>query len=152
MITEEWARNVPIRVERIILEACQKGEIDLNPLFRALDEMCGYDPPTQEHARALAPFLGHFRVPELQYLMNRAMRLLEQEAERGVYWAKEKIKTGLKKASQPDTDPEEREITIADIRECSTYERSGILWAAVVLQALVWAIAPPSQDSNWICK
>ena len=151
MRTEEWLRNRPVRAEKKIVEAQQRGGLHLGVIFDALQEFSDNNPPTQENARLLASVLGQPHIDELRDLLYEATRALIQESESAVYHAERAIEDWLQEANDSNRSVDRQKITIAQIRKEDTYQSSSLVLIAATLQALVWAVSPPGENKNRIC-
>jgi hypothetical protein len=142
MRSSEWFSTRQERAEQRLRAALHTRDLTLGTLLDAFREIID-EPVSDEAIRIMAQALGVLPVDALLYLVSEAARSMRTRAEDAASRTEARVAEGVAKRRLVS---DRRSVTVASIREVSQCPTYGLLPVAAALQALAWAVDPPSDD------
>ena len=145
--TEQWYRERPARVAAMIEEARKKHRISTSLVHHALTEVSGNNPDLG-HVLLVASVLGEqLATWEFLSLLNDAREDLERSIHIEFARAEAPVASRLAELHDPEEREAFKDLGIRMFRSHGEGLGLPVARAALVLQALVWAIFPPEGGS-----
>jgi hypothetical protein len=148
--------NVPNiqEVERRILEAQKKchGHVDTGVLLDALGYLCRGDSPSENHARLLAQALGSLLADDLLIILHQVAADLKRKCGSAVYSVEQAVRARPQAVIENAPESSQYGTRVAQMRRENVGRGSGLVYFAILLQALEWALDPPPEPLLTICR
>jgi hypothetical protein len=142
--SEYWESTRQARAEERLLEARDRGELDVGTVPDALKEVSDFT-SDEGDARVVAQALGVLDACDVVGLLQDMGFALQDLSQRAVddseAWVADRLEA-------LEVSPS---VAVATVQELQEYRPSDLIEHAVALQALIWAVRSPDEDNIHGC-
>ena len=152
MRTDQWYAEAPTRVRNIVERDRKSHDLGFHTVLDALGAVSDDYEPSPQSVRTLADSLSCLTCGELSFLISEARRELRNAADAAAAAAESVLRSQIAvRRRECPTEIQEDKIPISDLRRQPSESHSAPLPVlAVVLQSLIWALAPSPEHNSSI--